>query len=295
MTFVSIIVLLGLILILPLGVSSVFAENSWNVFLNPYDGIQKDELFVPLELPISFGDTVTWINQDSTAHKIVSGVPEHIDYSGEFFSTEILSPGDSFSETFDDTSQYTGFYYFCEIHPWFTGKLFFEDREDILYSTLDISYDVIEPETLQITGLVESVLATTGYEIQIYDSKNRLISQKLSSFESDATFNASVDVSSSIWDHDENYLLKLVYGIPSESTELLLYIPFDDTNSKSKLNALEFCNNSESNFIYFDTLVPYWFSQTLCWFGNGLIVEKEISDSMNFFKNHLILNMPLNV
>jgi len=284
MTFVGIVILLGFVLILPFGVSSAYAENFWNVFLNPYEGTQKNELFSPLELPISVGDSVTWLNQDSTPHKIVSGVPEHPDYSGEFFSTDLLSPGNSFSETFNDASQFTGFYYFCEIHPWFTGKLFFEDRESILHSTLDISYNVIDSESLHISGLVESVLSTTGYEIMIFDSKNHLIYQDLSSFEDDATFDLSIDISSSIWDHDENYLLKLVYGVPSESTNLPLIIPFDDVNSESKLYALEFCDNFESDFIYLDTLFPSWFSQSLCWFGNGLVVEKEIFDSVHFFQ-----------
>jgi len=285
MAFVGFLVCLSIFFTLPLIVFSAYAENSWNIFLNHYEGSQNIELFSPLELPMSSGDSVTWINQDSTPHKIVSGVPDHPDYSGEFFSTGLLSPGNSFSETFDDSSQFTGYYYFCEIHPWFTGKLFFEDRENILHSTLDISYDVINSESLQISGLVESVLATTGYEIMIFDSKNNLIYQKLSSFEPDATFDVSVDISSSIWDHDENYLLKLVYGVPSESTNLLLIIPLNDTNPESKLNALEFCTNSEIDFIYYNTLVPYWFSQTLCWYGNGLVVEKEIFDSVNFFKN----------
>jgi len=285
MTCVGIFSLLGLILILPLGISSVYAENSWNIFLNPYDGLQKNELFVPLELPISFGDSVTWINQDSTTHKIVSGVPQHPDYSGEFFSTPIISSGGSFSETFDDdVSQYAAFYYFCEIHPWFSGKLFFEDRENILNSTLDISYDVINDESLHITGLVESVLGTTGYELMIFDSNNNLIFQKQYSFESDASFDVFVDISSSIWDHDENYLLKLVYGVPSESTQLLLNIPLNVSNVELKSNAMEFCNFHDSDFIYLNTMVPSWFSQSLCWFGDDLVVEKEIFDSVRFFQ-----------
>jgi len=283
MTFVSIVLLLSIILILPLSVSSVYAENSWSIFLNPYEGIQSDELFYPLELPISLGDTVTWINQDSTTHKITSGIAEHLDYSGEFFSTPILSPGESYSVSLTH-EDFAGFYYFCEIHPWFTGKIFFEDRETIFDSTLEISYDVLDNEILQISGLVESALGTTGYELMIFDSKNDLVFQKLSSFESDASFTESIDISSSIWDHDENYLLKLAYGIPSESTELSLHIPFDTLNSDLKISAFEFCNDSNFDFNYFNTTFPSWFSQSLCWYGDGLVVEKEISDSMHFFQ-----------
>jgi len=278
--------LLGFILILPFGVSSVYGENTWSIFLNPHEGIQKDVLFSPRELPISSGDTVTWINQDSVTHKITSGIAKHPDYSGEFFSTGALSPGDSFSISLDNPG-FAGYYYFCEIHPWFTGKIFYEDRVGIFQSTLDISYDVTDSEILTISGLVEPEIGNTEYEILIYDSKNHLIFQKLDSFESDATFDISIDVSSSIWKHDENYISKLVYGVPSESTNLSLNIPITDLDYDLKSNALVFCDDSksDSNFIFNDNVLPLWYSQSVCWYGSGLIVEQEYFDAVNFLQN----------
>lgn len=286
MTFVSIVVLLGFILILPLGVSSVYGENTWSIFLNPHEGIQKDELFSPLELPISSGDTVTWINQDSVTHKITSGIAAHPDYSGEFFSTDILPPGDSFSVSLEYPG-FAGYYYFCEIHPWFSGKIFYEDRPGMYQSTLDISYDVTDSEILIINGLVESDLGNTVYEILIYDSKNHLIFHKLYSFESDAVFDVSIDTSSSIWKHDENYLLKLVYGVPSESTSLSLNIPINNLDYNLKSSALVFCDDfiSDSSLTFNDNLLPLWYFQPICWYGSGLIVEQEHFDAVNFFQN----------
>lgn len=286
MTFVSIVALLGFILILPLGVFSAYAENSWSIFLTPHDGIQKDELFAPLELPISSGDIVTWINQDSVTHKITSGVAQHPDYSGEFFFTDALSPGDSFSIPLTNPG-FAGYYYFCEIHPWFTGKIFYEDRLGMFQSTLDISYNVTDSEILIINGLVEPELGNTEYEILIYDSKNHLIFQKLYSFESDAIFDIPIDVSSSIWKHDEDYLLKLVYGVPSESTHLSLNLPINDLDYNLKSNALVFCGDAESDFSFTfnDYLLPFWYSQSVCWYGNGFIVEQEFFDAVNFLQN----------
>ena len=283
----TIMLLLGMFLILPIMISSVHAENSWTVFLTPYGGLEKDELFQPLELPIHSGDKVTWINQDSTTHKIVSGVPQHPDFSGEFFSTDILSPGESSSVSLDSEG-FVAYYYFCEIHPWFTGKIFFEDRPGIFYSTLDISYEIHDSDTLLVSGLVDSDFGTTGYEILIYDSKNNLIFQKVDAFELDATFDNSIDISSSIWDYDENYLLKLVYGIPSESTILSLEIPINDVDNELKSKSLEFCQDSEStsNFLFEGVSVPNWFKKSLCWFGNGLVDEKEISESLDFLQKY---------
>ena len=199
----------------------------------------------------------------------------------------MLSPGGSYSISLDP--DFAGYYYFCEIHPWFTGKIFFEDREGIFHSTLDISYEIHDSKTLLVNGLVDSDFGTTGYEILIYDSKNNLIFQKVNSFNLDATFDISIDISSSVWDHDENYILKLVYGIPSESTVLSLNIPINDVDSELQSKSLEFCQDydSDSDFLYEGNYIPNWYKKSLCWFGNGLIVEKEISDSMNFFQKSI--------
>ena len=277
-----IIMFLVTFLILPLALSA-HAENSWSVFLSPYEGLQKDELFRPIELPISSGDTVTWINQDSTTHKITSGVPDHSDYFGTFFSVDAISPGEESTVTLNYDG-YVGYYYLCEIHPWFTGKIFFEDNPKMYQSTLDISYEINDSEILLVSGLVESDLGKTGYEILIFDSTNNLIFQKVDSFESDATFDVSVDISSVIWDHDENYVLKLVYGVPSESTQLLLEIPIGDADGELKSKSLEFCQDSESysDFVFEGVYVPNWYKKSLCWFGNGLVDQKEISNSLVF-------------
>ena len=140
---------------------------------------------------------------------------------------------------------------------------------------------------------MDSDFGTTGYEILIYDSKNNLIFQKVDSFNLDATFDTSLDISSSVWGHDENYVLKLVYGVPSESTLLSLYIPITDVDDELKSKSLEFCqdsdsdSDSDSDFLYEGNYLPNWYKKSLCWFGNGLIVEKEISDSMNFFQKSI--------
>ncbi|WP_246281993.1 cupredoxin domain-containing protein [Nitrosopumilus ureiphilus] len=265
---------------------SVYAEeNTWNVFLKPYDGLSKKELFKPIELPISSGDKVTWRNHDSTAHMIVSGVPEHPDYSGEFFSTSVLSPGENFSVNLDFEG-YAAYYYFCEIHPWYTGKIFFEDNPNMYQSTLDISYETQNPDTLKINGLVESDLGSTGYEILIFDSKNNLVFQKVDSFKPDATFDEFIDISSYMWSHDKNYVLKLVYGIPSESTTLSLEIPIDGVDDDLKSKSLKVCQNSEpSDFLFEGISLPNWYKKPLCWFSDGFFTQKELSDSIVFFRN----------
>lgn len=67
-------------------------------------------LFNPAELSIKKGDTVTWTNQDSMAHKI----------SGNGFQSDALNKGQSFSFTFNTAGTFD---YICSIHPSMKGKI----------------------------------------------------------------------------------------------------------------------------------------------------------------------------
>lgn len=67
--------------------------------------------FAPASLTVKAGDTVTWQNNDSAAHTIVS--------SGGFQSG-VLNQGNVFSYTFSVPGQYQ---YYCGIHPSMKGAI----------------------------------------------------------------------------------------------------------------------------------------------------------------------------
>lgn len=275
--------LLIAITFVPILLSPAFAENTWTVFLSQYDGISHKELFSPIELPIKSGDIVTWENHDSTNHKIISGIPKFPESSGKFFSTSVLKPGQSKSVKLEHTD-YGAYYYFCEIHPWFTGKIFFEEFSPY-NSTHELSVEVDKNRKLMVKGNVDSDFGTLPYEILIYNSKNNLISHTVKSFNKDATFETLIDASSSIWAHDSDYVLKLVYGIPSEATSKTFKIPIL-TNSELQIKSKELCENNEgkkSNLVLNEVTVPYWYKDTLCWFASDLISSQEVSDGLVFF------------
>lgn len=70
----------------------------------------KNFAFNPAEISVNKGTTVTWINKDSTTHRI----------SGNIFQSADLSEGQSYSFTFNDSGTYD---YFCGIHPSMKGKI----------------------------------------------------------------------------------------------------------------------------------------------------------------------------
>lgn len=69
--------------------------------------------FVPPELDVTAGSTVTWTNQDDSAHTIQ-------DEGDAFPESQNLENGDSFSFTYESPGEYP---YICGIHPYMKGTV----------------------------------------------------------------------------------------------------------------------------------------------------------------------------
>jgi plastocyanin len=68
--------------------------------------------FSPASLTVPVGTTVTWINQDDTAHTVTS-----VDQK---FGSQALDTGDTFTFKFTAPGAYA---YFCTLHPQMVGKI----------------------------------------------------------------------------------------------------------------------------------------------------------------------------
>ncbi len=74
--------------------------------------------YLPLNLEISKGTTVTWVNDDSVSHNIQS-----LDASGnviDWFNSHPLNTGDKFEFAFEEPGVYN---YYCSFHPWRIGSV----------------------------------------------------------------------------------------------------------------------------------------------------------------------------
>ena len=79
---------------------------------------ETNECFIPAEVTVNVGETVTWSNDDSAAHTVTSGTPTG-GPDGTFDSSLFMADA-TFSYTFDNVGEYN---YFCMVHPWMTGKI----------------------------------------------------------------------------------------------------------------------------------------------------------------------------
>ena len=78
----------------------------------------KGKYLEPQFLSINVRDKVIWKNEDSAAHTVTSGTPQH-GPDGTFDSSLFMS-GTNFEMLFDKKGIYP---YFCMVHPWKVGKI----------------------------------------------------------------------------------------------------------------------------------------------------------------------------
>ena len=98
--------------------------------------------FIPNPVNIHVGDTIEWINKDSTIHTVTgievmvidktsSGHMPDLGLKTSVFDSKILYPGDTFSQTFDQEGSYN---YICIIHPYLIWTINVEKFQQKLIS-----------------------------------------------------------------------------------------------------------------------------------------------------------------
>jgi plastocyanin len=79
----------------------------------------NNQFYVPLEVTVKAGNTLTWKNDDTAIHTATSGKDATPDGK---FDTSLISPGQS-SKPQTMSSEPGEYSYFCTLHPWMTGKV----------------------------------------------------------------------------------------------------------------------------------------------------------------------------
>jgi len=99
--------------------SSVFAQELVSIAPGAADP-NNPETFVPPQISLSSGSTISWRNDDLITHSVtIEGNPVIVNGEASFDSGP-LSPGYTWDNTFDSPGQFD---YHCLIHPFMTGKV----------------------------------------------------------------------------------------------------------------------------------------------------------------------------
>lgn len=73
----------------------------------------KDFAFVPSQITINNGDTVTWTNMDSVKHTVTSD-------TGDELNSDLFGNGEKYSHTFNEEGEFN---YHCIPHPSMKGTV----------------------------------------------------------------------------------------------------------------------------------------------------------------------------
>lgn len=98
-----------------------------NASLSPCGVI--DSCFEPTKIQIPKGGLVTWINDDTVLHTVVSGDPKN-GHDGRFNFAMI--PGQVYEKKFESFGTYK---YFCSLHPWNRGIIDVSENVPVITNT----------------------------------------------------------------------------------------------------------------------------------------------------------------
>ncbi|MFB5646363.1 MAG: plastocyanin/azurin family copper-binding protein [Nitrosopumilaceae archaeon] len=76
---------------------------------------ETNDCYIPSQISIQTGESVTWLNEDAAFHSVTSGTYEN---PNGMFDSGHLDPNESFTVNFDESGTYD---YHCTLHPWMKG------------------------------------------------------------------------------------------------------------------------------------------------------------------------------
>ena len=118
------ILLIGLVVVF-VSVSTIpaFASDA-QVYItnsNSTKGCASDPCFLPYQVTVSVGNTITWINLDNKTHTATTGTTNYGPVGT--FDSGMIEPGKSFTQFFGTVGKY---HYFDKTNPWVTGIILVE-------------------------------------------------------------------------------------------------------------------------------------------------------------------------
>ncbi|HSG74296.1 MAG TPA: hypothetical protein VLA01_03760, partial [Nitrosopumilaceae archaeon] len=243
--------------------------------------------------------------------------PQHPDHSGTFFDLGEIKPGSSNSHVLTNTD-FTGYYYFCEIHPWMAGKIFFGDLDSAQPETTTSIFlekqDYTYGDNISISGQVHKDFAKTEYTTLIYNQNDQLVDISNGFFDNDASYLQIVESKGNVWNVDGAYQVKLVYGLPNKvadssfefSTKLITnestipewiksvgeYWCNDSIDDSEFVNAVQYLIKKdviELKNDKADTLqsnqVPEWVKNNACWWSMDKIQDPDFIFGIEYLVN----------
>ena len=114
------LIAIGAILLLHTSIQPAQAQAASTISIaKGSQNADNSQFFVPAEVKVKAGETLTWKNEDTAIHTATSGKDATPDGK---FDTSLISPAQS-SKPQTMPNEPGEYSYFCTLHPWMTGKV----------------------------------------------------------------------------------------------------------------------------------------------------------------------------
>lgn len=314
------------VIFVTISTTQAFADNTtvpWKITIKTSPRINNTS-FWPPEIHARQNDTIQWINNDTTAHTVTSGVLDHPTYVGKIFDSGTINPGKDYSLKISE-QMWSGYYYFCKIHPWMTGKI------DVGPAYLGISpdfnietdrKDYSEGNNIRISGIVNNTYQVTPITIQIFDNKRNLVYLDKTDTLSDHSFLYELKASGSIFKTSGDYKIKSMYGFPStitdanisfnssqhsDATSNMDHVPHwikndvklwknKEINDSEFVNGIQFLIKNNDMSIHISDMseinsgiIPMWIRNSIAEWSNGVSPDEEFISDISYLISHRII------
>ena len=138
--------------------------------------------YVPSQITINQNNTVTWINKDTEAHTVTSGIGEGLESlvnkkqgtKNGIFDSGIFKPDTNWTYQFEQPGTFT---YFCTLHPWMEGTVIVKKAPQ----TAVPDYPVDASGQRQTVFPVHTLTSDKKYDIDVaWSPKALLVGDKIS-------------------------------------------------------------------------------------------------------------------
>ncbi|MDE1765096.1 MAG: hypothetical protein KGI27_02355 [Thaumarchaeota archaeon] len=180
--------------------------------------------YSPSVIDIKSGDTITWKNDDTSAHTVSTGRPD-LGVDGRVDSG-IMNPGETFSYTFDDVGVYG---YYCLIHPWMTGTVNvgtgLPSQTPISLSIYTDKTDYQAGDDITVSGQASRFVPNEMVTVWVTDLSGNGVASNHVSTETSDKFSTTI-VPTDLWVPGQKYVINAQYGARGTiATTDILYKP----------------------------------------------------------------------
>jgi len=248
---------------------------------------ETNECFLPYEVRVDVGDTVTWVNDDTAAHTTTAGSP--VEGPSGVFDSGLVMAGSSFSFTFNEAGTYE---YFCAVHPWMSGVVIVQPS-----SIIDnVPPLIIVPDDI-VVDATASFGATVSYSVKGIDNIDGIVNPQCSPSPGSVFPIGDTIVSCFVSDRAGNSVSN-TFMVTVESPDVLIpdwvrdvaaFWCNDEIDDSGFIEAIQYLIDNNVIIVPATQLglggtqeVPLWVKNNACWWFQGLISDNDFAAGIQF-------------